>query len=169
MGKILLVLAIVLCVLLVKAYIEMETNKKILLTSSDKIPLETVLMFSLYEFTKRLKRYYGKAGKTILIEYADDKWAALNTRDSQAEMIEVLEEAQGFMISKRYDPDENYVVKDSINKIMYDLWLDYAYKGNYSVLFWREINEMYSKYDISKSTYNEVYRRFYKYKYLENK
>lgn len=149
--------------------IKLEKNKKKLLTSSRNLPLETVVSFSLVELTSRLKRYYRKEGKTILIEYADDKWVAINTNDTQLMMLKVLDEAQDFMISKRYNPDEEYAVREYINSIMHDIWLDYAYKSNYKALFWGEMNYKYASGEVSTSSYNEVYRRFYKYKHLENK
>lgn len=167
MLKILLgIIFICICGLGCMYYAKLQENKKILLTSSQIVPLKTVVCFSIYELTKRLKWYYGKDGEKILIEYADKKYIELDTKESQEELIEKLDKIQDFMISKRYKPDEIYVVKDNISKIMHDIWLDYAYKSNYKNLFWREMNRMFSEAKVPKSSYNEIYRRFYMYKYL---
>lgn len=164
MLKILLGIVFILgCGMCIFHYYKLEKNKKELFTENEVITLEKVMIFSLIEFTSRLKRYYGRKGKTILVEYADGKYVAIDTKGTQLSMINKLDEVQNFMISKRYNPDDNYVVKDSINKIMYDIWLDYAYKGNYRSLFWREMNTMLEDNKISKYSYNEIYRRFTKY------
>jgi len=81
-------------------------------------------------------------------------------------LLNQIEEKQDFMIDKRYNPDSEYVVEEWIKKVMYDIWLDYGYKNNYKKLFWREISRLYSSGEVSTSSYNEIYRRFYKYKQM---
>lgn len=143
-----------------------EENIKELLTSSDTISLETIMGFSNEELVKRLKFYYKNQDKKVLLEYADGKYLEISTNDSEKALMKQIESKQDFMIDKRYNPDDEYVVKECINKIMYENWLDYAYKSNYKTLFWREMNRLYGSGEVSTSSYNEVYRRFYKYKQM---
>jgi len=144
-----------------------EEKIKKLFTSHDKIiPLDVVMCFSNAEFVKRLKKYFDGSAKKMLLEYADGKYIEINTASSENRLLNQIEEKQDFMIDKRYNPDSEYVVEEWIKKVMYDIWLDYGYKNNYKKLFWREISRLYSSGEVSTSSYNEIYRRFYKYKQM---
>lgn len=147
------------CFIGIKHYYTLEKNKKILLTSNGVISLRTVTIFSLYELVNRLKRYYRKAGAVVLIEYADGKYVDINTKESKLSMFNRLVEAQGIT----FEEELGY---DYITSIMYELWLRHACKRNYKKLFWNEVNRMHQMGEVSISLYNEIYRRFYKYKFL---
>lgn len=126
------------------------------------IPIDLIICFSNSEFIRRFKRYFK--GSIMLYEYADGKYFEINSASSENHLLYLIERKQEFMIDKRYEPDKEYEVNDYINKIMYEIWLDYSYSRKYKTLFWREISNLYREREVSLSTYNEINRRFYKYK-----
>ena len=166
-------LTIIVCIVIVLIAVyyfsrifEEEKKIEVLLTSSDIIPLTVVMAFSTTELIERIKCYYRKKGKRLKIEYSDGKYIEFHTSCSKEYLINLLDNKQDFIISKRYKPDDEYFVKDDIDKIMYDIWLDYAYRDNYKKIFWREMYNKLSRGEVSNSTYSEIYRRFYRYKYM---
>lgn len=149
-------------------FLDKEKRIKRLLTASDKLSLTVVTSFSIDELVDRIKTYYHGDNKKIFIEYADDKYLEINTNDTKEYILGRIDEIQEFMIRKRYEPDEEYVVKEYLSRVMHDLWLDYSYRNNYKTIFWREIGGKYSEGEISTSSYNQIYRWFYSYKFLDS-
>lgn len=149
-------------------FFDKERKIKRLLTSTDKLPMKVVVGFSVNELIDRLKAYYSSDSKKIFIEYADDKYLEINTNDTKEYILGRIDEIQEFMIRKRYEPDEEYVVKEYLSRVMHDLWLDYSYRNNYKTIFWREIGGKYSEGEISTSSYNQIYKRFYSYKFQDS-
>jgi len=161
-----LVIAVVIAVLIylfVKDYKE-EKNIKKEFISNEIIHLDTLILFSNAEFANRIKRYYKHKYKNLKFEYADGKYRNIRTSMSKSEIKNSLEEAQDFMIARRYEPDKNYIVKDYITSIIFDVWLDYAYKSNYKILLKRELYRMLDEGTISNSSYNEISKRLRKFK-----
>ena len=156
---------LVLGIIYIIYHIYTENGIKRILTSEQIIPLQTVMTFSNLELIKRLKRYYKGSKKIVFIEYSKGKHLVIFTDCSQKYLLEKLEQKQRYMINNRYELESNAELTDTVDSIIYDLWLDYAYKVNYENLFWREINDSYEAGKMSNSSYNEIYRRFYKYKY----
>lgn len=140
-----------------------EMRIKNLLTSSNKLSLEIIMGYSNFELIRRLKYYYKEKARLIFLEYTDGKHLMISTAKPIKDLIKELEQKQELIINMS---GKDGGLKDPINQTIYQIWLNYAYSSNYKKLFWQEITEMYSKGEISTSTYNEIYRRFYKYKYF---
>lgn len=168
MGNILAILCLVVIGIGYLGYISDKEKKiKAWFLSNDKIiPLDVLMCFSNTEFVQRFKRYFGSCSQNFLLEYADGKYVEINSLSSERHLLKQIEQKQDFMIDKRYNPDDEYVVKDSIKKVMFNIWLDYGYKDNYKKLFWNEMVRLYDSGDVATSTFNEINRRFYKYKQM---
>ena len=102
-----------------------------------------------------------KSGKRLNIQCGDDYYVPVPKDITAKELAAKLGILQDLMIRKRYESKNEIPVKDSIDRIIFDIWLDYGYKPNYRNILRREMAILLDKGDISNSTYNEIYRRAY--------
>lgn len=127
---------------------------------TDCLKLETIILFSHEELAKRIMKIIKKTNKSLEIQVADNSYLLIPRNISKNELLSKIDIAQSLMIYKRYDKNEQ-LVKETVDKQIFDIWLDYGYKQNYRVIFRREILNLLDSGEISNSTYNEMYRRMF--------
>ena len=155
------IVSIIICGLYIANCIRAERKVKRFFVENSVIRLPQLVTFSIYELVTRIKKYPENKGKEFLIEYADNHFLDLDSSDTREKLIEKLESIQDLLIEKRYEKDNEYVVKDSILNIMHDIWLDYAYARNYENVFWRQMYKKLNDGEISDSTFNIIHKKFY--------
>lgn len=128
---------------------------------TDVLKVETLMLFSNEELVYRIMKILKKTGKRLNIQCGDDYYVPVPKDITAKELAAKLEILQDLMIRKRYESKNEIPVKDSIDRIIFDIWLDYGYKPNYRNILRREMAILLDKGDISNSTYNEIYRRAY--------
>jgi len=140
-------------------YFKEEKAISKLFINKDTIPINTLMRFSNEDFVDCIIKYNQGFCK-INVEYADKKYFQIDAKDSKKDILLKLEQIQKTMIEKRYNPDGEYIIKDKINKIIYDIWLDYSYKETYRKIFKEQVHAMFENDELSRYEFNEVSRRF---------
>ena len=159
-----IILAIVFAIIFIsfKGHFKNERKiKNLFLSSEGLVDLHVVELFSTYDLVNRIKMYYPKDTKSLKVEYFPGKYTAINLKDSQLDIIKQLDDLQEHIISKRYCDTNEYIINDFLEKLIYDLWLDYSCKNNYRQIFKRHLYVLLEDGEISDSTFNELSRRFF--------
>lgn len=159
-------LSIVLCVVIGILFIYYCRNRYIyyqreneLFNVTEFLKLETIILFSHKELVGHIMKIMKKTNKPLNIQVADNSYLFIPANISKAELFSKIDLAQTLMIRRRYDGKNDEPVKDTVDKNIFDIWLDYGYKQNYRTILRREMATLLENDEISNSTYNEMYRR----------
>lgn len=126
-----------------------------------ELNVQTLILFSNNELISRIMKILKETGEDLKIQCGDTYYMTISSNIKPCELCGKLDLLQSLMIHKRYDGKNEIVIKDSIDKIIFDIWLDYGHNPRYRNILRREIAMLLERGDISNSTYNEIYRRVY--------
>lgn len=126
--------------------------------------LETIILFSHEELAKRTMKIIKRTNKPLKIQVADDEYLSIPNNLSKEELLAKMDVLQSLMIHKRYCGENEAIVKEAVNRHLFDIWLDYGDKQNYRTILKREMLRLLDSEEISNSTYNEMYRRAFRFK-----
>ena len=90
--------------------------------------------------------------------------------DTKKEIIKKIVIIQSFLERQRYITKDYYVgIKDSVDKKVLDVWIEYGNNSNYRRIFGNKIYNLWESGEISITTFNMLSRRFYEFNRNEPK
>lgn len=125
----------------------------------DTLDFETAILFSNEELARRILKIVKRTNKPLTVRIADNYSFIVPADISKTEILAKLDDAQSLMIHKRYNGKDEILVKDYLDRMLFDIWLDYGYKYKYRTILKREMDYLLEKGELSNSSYNEIYRR----------
>ena len=144
-----------------KEWIIYQQKENDLFNATNALNFETIILFSNYEITRRVLEIIKKTGKGVRIQCGNSSWLLISNDVCKDELLSKLELIQDVMIYKRYHGKNENFVKDNVDQILFDTWIDYGYRQNYRTILKREMANLLNSGEISNATYNEMYRRAY--------
>jgi len=147
------------------SHIKYTKNAKLILEGGKDLMLKDIIIFSNQELARRIKKNFDKNRKSVKIYYFNEQYITIDSSDTKEHIMYKIENIQKFLREQRYETGnvQNSAIEDSIDEEMLDIWLDYGYKERYRIIFGREMDELLKSEQISNSTFNRMYCRFYQF------
>lgn len=138
-----------------------EKAKKIF-KSGDELLLKDIILFSNDELASWIKKSLKKEKKKVKIVYFNAKSKIIENCYSQKEISKVIRDIRWFLKLDAYGR-KNSAIEDSVDEKILEIWLLHGQNKKYRTIFRNEVHKLIHEGKISNSTFNEMYRRFYKF------
>lgn len=158
-------IVLIICIYYVVEHIKYIENVRMVIREGKDLLLKDIILFSNEELARRVKESFNDCFRSVKIVYFNDNYITLKDTDTKKEIMKKLDEVQDILIEERHSdqPTVNSAIEDYIDEKMLDIWLDYGYNPRYRIIFKREMYYMLERDEISNSTFNRMYRRFYQF------
>ncbi len=144
-------------------YIEKERNIKNLFSSDEMLKASTIILFSNKDLVRVIRNFLITTKKDIKVECFKEDYLVLRNSDSDDEITEKINHIRKSIIEKKCKEGDKFSIGDYVDNIMLNIWLDYGHEKYYRRLFKKEMYRLLNSGEIADSSFNEMYRRFYKF------
>ncbi len=144
-------------------YIAYQNKISELIIDCDEVKLRNVILFSNEDIAKAIRKRLDKGEKFVKIYYFNKHYIKINDTEGKECIKRRIEDIQDFLIEKSDLNLDNSLINNKIDERIMEVWIDYGYNQRYRRIFRTELEDMIETEKISNSTYNQIYRRFYKF------